>query len=73
MANFKRGKAKSARAGCLMCKPNKIGQGMENHYQHSGFSKIREEARTKEELKHFGEKDEAFFATISHSHNKPIA
>lgn len=24
MANFKRGKSKNARAGCLMCKPHKM-------------------------------------------------
>jgi hypothetical protein len=43
--NHKRGKRKNARAGCLMCKPNKMNgwkQGI-NAFAHTGFGKIRGE------------------------------
>jgi len=44
MANFKRGRPKAARAGCRMCKPNKLGKGMESKLGHAGFGKLRGEA-----------------------------
>ena len=42
--NHKRGRAKGCRAGCLMCKPNKMA-GWPKHKTlgHVGFSKIRRE------------------------------
>lgn len=42
--NHKRGKPVAARAGCKMCKPNKLGKGMENELGHRGFGKLRDEA-----------------------------
>lgn len=42
--HHKRGKPKQARAGCLMCKRNKFGHGMENELRHKGFGKLRAEA-----------------------------
>ena len=42
--NHKRGRLKHSRAGCLLCKPNKIGKGMENKLGHRGFGKLRREA-----------------------------
>lgn len=41
--NHKRGKPVSARAGCKMCKPNKLGKGMEKELGHRGFGKLRKE------------------------------
>lgn len=41
--NHKRGRPKTARAGCLMCKPNKLGKGAENELGHRGFAKLRHE------------------------------
>ena len=37
--NHKRGRPKGRRAGCLMCKPNKLGQGMENDVGHKGYGR----------------------------------
>jgi hypothetical protein len=48
--NHKRGRPKSRRSGCLLCKPNKLGQGMENKLGHFGFSKLRKEAVAKRDL-----------------------
>lgn len=50
--NHKRGKPKNARAGCLMCKPNKMN-GYSKHKQvgHTGFGKIRDEVHAEEDLK----------------------
>ena len=42
--NHKRKRPKQVRAGCLMCKPNKLGKGMENKLGHRGFGKLRREA-----------------------------
>lgn len=41
--HHKRGKGKSARAGCKMCKPNKLGRGLEHELGHRGFGKLRRE------------------------------
>ena len=49
--NFKRGKPKSARAGCKMCKPNKLGMGLEHELGHRGFSKLRKERHAAEDMK----------------------
>lgn len=50
--NHKRGKRKNARAGCLLCKPNKMN-GWPKHAKigHAGFGKIRREVAAKDELK----------------------
>jgi len=42
--NHKRKRSKQSRAGCLLCKPNKLGKGMENKLGHRGFGKLRKEA-----------------------------
>jgi len=49
--NFKRGKPKSSRAGCKMCKPNKLGKGLEHKLGHRGFGNLRKEASTAADLK----------------------
>ncbi len=42
--HHKRGKPKNARAGCLMCKPNKMtGWAKRSKLGHYGFGKIRKE------------------------------
>lgn len=51
MANFKRGRPKAARAGCKMCKPNKLGKGLEKTLGHRGFGKLRDERHADEDLK----------------------
>jgi hypothetical protein len=42
--NHKGKRPKQMRAGCLMCKPNKLGKGMEKKLGHRGFGKLRKEA-----------------------------
>ena len=42
--NHKRKHPKQRRAGCLLCKPNKLGKGMEKKLGHRGFGKLRKEA-----------------------------
>ncbi len=49
--NHKRGRPKARRAGCLLCKPNKLGQGMENKIGHQGFGKMRKAAATTQDLR----------------------
>ena len=49
--HHKRGKGKSARAGCKMCKPNKLGRGLEHELGHRGFGKLRREAWARHDLK----------------------
>jgi hypothetical protein len=46
--HHKRRRHKAARAGCLYCKPNKLGQGMENETTGQG---ARKELRTAGELR----------------------
>ncbi len=48
--NHKKRRPKSRRAGCLLCKPNKLGQGMENKLGHVGFSRIRREVVAQSEI-----------------------
>ena len=48
--NHKRNRPKQSRAGCLLCKPNKLGKGMENKFGHRGFGKLRDEAAAKQDL-----------------------
>jgi len=49
--HHKRGRAKAQRAGCLLCKPNKLGQGMENKVRHQGFSGVRQEIVAKIDMR----------------------
>lgn len=51
--NHKRGRAKQRRAGCLMCKPNKLGKGQEKKLGHGGFGKLKKERSTDEDLREF--------------------
>ena len=51
--NHKRGKPVSARAGCKMCKPNKLGKGMEKELGHRGFGKLRDEAHASDDERQF--------------------
>jgi hypothetical protein len=48
--NHKRKRPKPSRAGCLLCKPNKLGKGMEKKLGHRGFGKLRKEAGVKQDL-----------------------
>jgi hypothetical protein len=48
--NHKRKRPKQLRAGCLLCKPNKLGKGMEKKLGHHGFGKLRNEAAAKQDL-----------------------
>lgn len=48
--NHKRKRPKQSRAGCLLCKPNKLGKGMEKKLGHRGFGKLRKEAAVKQDL-----------------------
>ena len=48
--NHKRKRPKQVRAGCLMCKPNKLGKGMEKKLGHRGFGKLRREAAAQWDL-----------------------
>jgi hypothetical protein len=48
--NHKRKRPKQRRAGCLMCKPNKMGKGLENKLMHKGFGKIKGEYHQKIDL-----------------------
>ena len=48
--NHKRKRSKQGRAGCLLCKPNKLGKGMEKKLGHTGFGKLRREAAAMTEL-----------------------
>ena len=49
--NHKRKRPKQRRAGCLLCKPNKLGKGMENKLGHRGFGKMRKETAAKQDLR----------------------
>jgi hypothetical protein len=48
--NHKRNRPKQRRAGCLLCKPNKLGKGMEKKLGHRGFGKLRKEAAARQDL-----------------------
>ena len=48
--NHKRKRPKQRRAGCLLCKPNKLGKGMEKKLGHRGFGKLRKEAAATQDL-----------------------
>ncbi len=51
--NHKRRRPKARRAGCLLCKPNKFGHGMERSIQHAGFGKFRAEAAAMAALREY--------------------
>jgi len=48
--NHKRKRPKPSRAGCLLCKPNKLGKGMEKKLGHRGFRRLRKKAATTQDL-----------------------
>ena len=48
--NHKRKRPKQSRAGCLLCKPNKLGKGMEKKLGHRGFGKLRKEAAATQDM-----------------------
>jgi hypothetical protein len=49
--NHKRKRPKKVRAGCLLCKPNKLGMGAERKLGHRGFGKLRREAAAQWDLR----------------------
>jgi hypothetical protein len=49
--NHKRGKPKNARAGCLLCKPNKANGANKARFGHSGFGKLRTLVVAREEVR----------------------
>ncbi len=49
--NHKRGRPKGRRAGCLMCKPNKMSGWPKGELGHTGFAKLRKEAHAAVELR----------------------
>lgn len=49
--NHKRRRPKSRRAGCLLCKPNKLGRGLENKLGHRGFGKLKAQLHADSDLK----------------------
>jgi hypothetical protein len=48
--HHKRQRPKSRRAGCLLCKPNKMNGWPRNELGHAGFGKIRREVHALHEL-----------------------
>jgi hypothetical protein len=53
--NHKRGKPKNARAGCLLCKPNKMNGVNKDVLGHTGFGKIKSTLYAKYDLKNLGD------------------
>ena len=49
--NHKRGKRKNARAGCLLCKPNKMNGWNKDKLGHSGFGKLKKVLCAKKDLR----------------------
>ncbi len=50
--NHKRKRPKNRRAGCLMCKPNKMnGWTKRTRLGHKGFGKIRDEIHAEKDIK----------------------
>jgi hypothetical protein len=50
--HYKRKRPKNARAGCLLCKPNKMnGWAKHREFGHFGFGKLRREIVAREALK----------------------
>ena len=53
--NHKRGRSKNQRAGCLMCKPNKMNGARQRRGKgwlgNKGFGKLRDDYHSNEDLK----------------------
>ena len=52
--NHKRGRPKNRRAGCLMCKPNKMNGVNKEKLGHTGFGKLRDVAHAGWDVKQHG-------------------
>lgn len=51
--NHKRKKPKNARAGCLMCKPNKMNGINKDELGHTGFGKLKNTILAKLDLRQY--------------------
>jgi hypothetical protein len=51
--HHKRKRTKARRAGCLLCKPNKLGQGTEHKLGRRGFGNLRRERSSGRDLREF--------------------
>lgn len=51
MSHHKRKRAKNARAGCLMCKPNKMNGWPKDKLGHTGFGSIKAEIHARMDLR----------------------
>ena len=51
--NHKRKNTKNQRAGCLMCKPNKMNGWPEKELGHKGFGKLKDMIHTEADLKNY--------------------
>ena len=49
--NHKRGRSKNQRAGCLMCKPNKMNGRNKDKLGHTGWAKLKNTILAKLDLK----------------------
>lgn len=49
--NHKRKRPKNRRAGCLMCKPNKMNGWNKDKLGHTGFGKLRDEYHASKDLR----------------------
>jgi hypothetical protein len=52
--HHKRRRPKSRRAGCLLCKPNKVGGWPRDVLGHAGFGKLRRERHASADLRALG-------------------
>lgn len=57
MSHHKRKRSKNARAGCLMCKPNKMSGWPTAKLGHVGFGKIKAVVHSKADLRNQGSHD----------------
>jgi hypothetical protein len=53
MAHHKRGRPKNRRSGCLMCKPHKLGKGMEND---TSYRPYRNDLIARSDIERFNER-----------------
>ena len=49
--NHKKKRPKNRRAGCLICKPNKMNGWNKTKYGHTGFGKLRDSIHALNDLK----------------------
>ena len=49
--NHKKKRPKNRRAGCLLCKPNKMNGWNKDNLGHKGFGKLRASIHAKNDLK----------------------